>query len=128
MKRVCFTLLLLLTAVLGTACDAPAKQQVVPTVSCTDNAEVFDLNELLTAATEPPSNAVSVSTAATTQPPTEQETTSAGTYVLNTNTKRFHYPDCPSITDIKEKNKQVFVGSRDEVVAQGYLPCQRCNP
>lgn len=27
------------------------------------------------------------------------------TYILNTNTKKFHYPDCPSVKDTKEKNK-----------------------
>lgn len=49
-------------------------------------------------------------------------------YILNTNTKKFHYPDCPSVDDMKEKNKKAFSGSRDELIALGYEPCKRCNP
>lgn len=50
------------------------------------------------------------------------------TYVLNTNTKKFHYPTCSSVDDMKEKNKQIYTGSRDEVINMGYVPCKRCNP
>ncbi len=50
------------------------------------------------------------------------------TYVLNTNTKKFHYPTCSSVNDMKEKNKQIYTGSRDEVINMGYVPCKRCNP
>lgn len=49
-------------------------------------------------------------------------------YILNTNTHKFHYPNCPSVDDMKEKNKQEYYGSRDELIAQGYEPCKRCNP
>jgi len=50
------------------------------------------------------------------------------TYVLNTNTMKFHYPDCGSVQDMKEKNRAFFTGNRDEVIRQGYDPCKRCNP
>ncbi|MBU5463002.1 DNA/RNA non-specific endonuclease [Lachnoclostridium sp. MSJ-17] len=50
------------------------------------------------------------------------------TYVLNTNTKKFHYPDCDSVNKMKEKNKELFTGSRDEVISMGYSPCGKCNP
>ena len=50
------------------------------------------------------------------------------TYVLNTNTMKFHYPTCSSVDDMKEKNKQIYTGSRDEVINMGYIPCNRCNP
>lgn len=50
------------------------------------------------------------------------------TYVLNTNTKKFHYPTCSSVDDMKEKNKQTYTGSREEVINMGYVPCKRCNP
>ena len=50
------------------------------------------------------------------------------TYVLNTNTKKFHYPTCSSVDDMKEKNKQIYTGSREEVINMGYVPCKRCNP
>ena len=54
---------------------------------------------------------------------------SSGTdYVLNTNTNKFHYPSCSSVSDIKPENIGYFTGSRDEVIAQGYKPCGRCKP
>ena len=50
------------------------------------------------------------------------------TYVLNTNTMKFHYPTCSSVDDMKEKNKQIYTGSREEVINMGYVHCKRCNP
>ena len=64
--------------------------------------------------------------------PTEEPNTgnqsSQANYILNTNTKKFHYPSCSSVDDMKEKNKAEFFGTRDEAVAQGYSPCGRCKP
>lgn len=50
------------------------------------------------------------------------------TYVLNTNTEKFHYPDCPSVENISAKNRRDFTGTREELVSQGYEPCGRCKP
>ena len=50
------------------------------------------------------------------------------TYVLNTNTHKFHYPDCASVDDIKPKNRQDVAWDRADVIAAGYVPCKRCNP
>jgi len=44
-------------------------------------------------------------------------------YILNVNTKKFHYPHCSSVEDMKESNKQPFSGDREEVLAQGYKAC-----
>ena len=49
-------------------------------------------------------------------------------YILNTNTKKFHYPTCSSVNDMKEKNKQEFFGTRDEAISNGYSPCGCCKP
>lgn len=49
-------------------------------------------------------------------------------YILNTNTKKFHYPSCSSVSDMKEKNKEVFEGTREQAIEMGYSPCKRCNP
>ena len=49
-------------------------------------------------------------------------------YVLNTNTHKFHYPDCESVKAMKEKNKQYIEASREEIIEQGYEPCAVCNP
>lgn len=54
---------------------------------------------------------------------------STGTeYILNTNTKKFHYPSCSSVKQMKESNKKEYTGSRDDLIAQGYDPCKKCNP
>ena len=50
------------------------------------------------------------------------------TYILNTNTKKFHYPSCSSVNQMKESNKEIFTGNRDDVISRGYEPCKRCNP
>ncbi len=63
------------------------------------------------------------------QPQPEPEPEPQGTeYVLNTNTKKFHYPSCSSVDQMKESNKQYYTGTRDEVIGMGYDPCKRCNP
>ena len=58
----------------------------------------------------------------------ETEKQSEQTYILNTNTHKFHLPDCPSAADIKEKNSKEFTGSREGVTGQGYEPFSRCKP
>lgn len=49
-------------------------------------------------------------------------------YVLNTNTHKFHRTDCSSVQDMSEKNKEFSNKSRDEIIADGYEPCKRCDP
>lgn len=61
------------------------------------------------------------------------ETASSGesgsvSYILNINTKKFHYPSCKSVTQMKEKNRKEFTGTREEVISMGYDPCGNCNP
>ncbi|MEH2956928.1 DNA/RNA non-specific endonuclease [Candidatus Merdisoma sp. JLR.KK006] len=59
----------------------------------------------------------------------QQDPTPAGTdYILNTNTKKFHYPTCGSVKQMAEKNKQFYSGNRDDVIGMGYDPCKKCNP
>ncbi len=54
--------------------------------------------------------------------------TQEGEYVINTNTGKFHRPDCSSVEDIKPENKKEYTGSREELTKQGYEPCGRCRP
>lgn len=49
-------------------------------------------------------------------------------YILNTNTKKFHYPSCPSVDQMNPSNREEFFGSREDVLAKSYDPCGRCNP
>ncbi len=50
------------------------------------------------------------------------------TYVLNTNTHKFHKPGCYSVEKIKPENYAEFTGTREEAIAYGYDPCKNCNP
>ena len=50
------------------------------------------------------------------------------TYVLNTNTHKFHRPDCSSVRQIRSWNRADSTLSRAEIISQGYDPCKNCNP
>lgn len=50
------------------------------------------------------------------------------TYILNTHSHRFHYPDCPSVAKMSDKNKLEFTGTRQEAIDMGYEPCGECRP
>lgn len=49
-------------------------------------------------------------------------------YVVNKNTKKFHYPSCSSADDIKASNRWDYHGTREELINMGYVPCKRCHP
>lgn len=49
-------------------------------------------------------------------------------YVLNTSSHKFHYPDCGSVSQMSDSNRQDYVGTREEIIAQGYEPCGNCHP
>ena len=55
-------------------------------------------------------------------------TSTARAYVLNTNTHKFHYPDCSDVSRIKDKNRQDYTGTREEIIGMGYSPCGHCHP
>ena len=48
-------------------------------------------------------------------------------YILNKNTKKFHYDHCGSVSQIKAKNRGES-SDRNEIISKGYTPCKRCNP
>lgn len=60
--------------------------------------------------------------------PKTADAPSTASYICNTNTGKFHIPTCSSVDQMSEKNKLAVTLSRDEVIAQGYEPCKRCNP
>ena len=49
-------------------------------------------------------------------------------YVLNTNSKKFHKPDCDHVESIKDENKENYTGTRATLIQQGYEPCGGCCP
>lgn len=58
----------------------------------------------------------------------EQNPDSENSYILNTNSKKFHQTNCDSAKDISDKNRQDYKGSRNALILQGYSPCKSCNP
>ena len=52
----------------------------------------------------------------------------AVTYILNTSTKVFHVRGCGSAGQISADHRGTFVGDREDLIAQGYSPCQNCHP
>ena len=55
--------------------------------------------------------------------------TSGYDYIANKNTKKFHYPDCKSVKQMSDKNKQFFYDvTREDMIGQGYDPCGNCDP
>mgnify|MGYP002575286854 FL=1 len=49
-------------------------------------------------------------------------------YILNTNTRKFHLSNCPSVASMKDKNKEEYYGPRENLIEEGYAPCQNCMP
>lgn len=47
------------------------------------------------------------------------------TYILNTETKKFHLPDCKLVP---ENNREDTQKGREELIEEGYNPCKKCNP
>lgn len=63
----------------------------------------------------------------------QEETDQTGTgqenwYLLNIRSMKFHLPSCGAASKMKEKNRREYVGSREELIQQGYSPCGTCNP
>lgn len=49
-------------------------------------------------------------------------------YIININTMKFHNPDCSSIKNTKDANKESFNGPRQWLIENGYEPCGKCKP
>lgn len=49
-------------------------------------------------------------------------------YILNITTKKFHRIDCVCIKRMCEKNKEYYIGEREELIREGFVPCWSCYP
>ena len=101
-------------------------KNVTFTVDKNANADVFGgIGGNSTQQTNPPET----EPPATTQPPeTDPPADNGRDYVVNTSTKKFHYPSCSSADDIKDSNRWDYHGTRDDLIDMGYVPCKRCDP
>lgn len=62
------------------------------------------------------------------QPSSNTTSSDTSSYMLNTNTKKFHRTSCGDIDKMKESNKKLYSGTREEVINMGYSPCGHCKP
>ncbi len=62
----------------------------------------------------------------TTIPPSTEEETE--TYILNTNTFKFHKESCQYANSMKPENREVYVGTRADLIVAGYDACGSCKP
>ena len=51
----------------------------------------------------------------------------ASAYVGNSNSGKFHYQGCKWEQKMLESNR-VYYNSREEAIADGYVPCKVCRP
>ncbi len=96
--------------------------------------------EISSSASVTPSNSVSSNVSSVTSSETTDQSSSSSvtsspkdntatlTYVLNTNTKKFHHTTCRHVSSIKKENYSEFSGTRDSIISQGYSPCGTCKP
>ena len=65
----------------------------------------------------------------TSEPPkTTTISTNVRSYVLNTNTMKFHIPTCSAVGRMADKNRKDTAADRLDLIAQGYDPCGICHP
>lgn len=60
--------------------------------------------------------------------PTYVQVTETYKYVGNKNSMKFHLPDCRFVSLMNENNKVFFECSREQVVSEGFSPCEKCCP
>lgn len=88
--------------------------------------ESREANELLPVSKN--SDKAGNATSGTTSDKDSSDPVSEQTYILNTSSKKFHKESCSGVKSMKEKNKKVYTGKREEVIEQGYAPCGNCHP
>lgn len=49
-------------------------------------------------------------------------------YVLNIKSKKFHRPSCGGVKSMAQANRRDFIGTREELLADGYELCGTCKP
>ena len=128
-------------AVPSVSTTAPRQTEKTATTAETEAAAETEATAAPTEAepTETTEAAAETTKAETTVPETEAPATAPETrpageeenerdYVANKNTLKFHYPTCSSVEKIKPSNRWDFHGTREELIAKGYVPCKRCSP
>lgn len=120
------------TATTTTTVTTTTTEETTVTTKTTTTTETTTTTTETTAAapTEPSTEAPTAPPALTQEeaPAAEQPVSNERTYILNTDSAKFHYPNCHNAKDISPENRREYTGTRDELIAQGYSPCGNCDP
>lgn len=94
--------------------------------------KTFQENQMPTEKVGNENSVIEITTEAPTATTTEGELTEVNTnifdYVVNEKSKKFHLPDCYSVSTMTEENKTYYSGNREELTKQGYEACKKCCP
>lgn len=94
--------------------------------NATTPAKQTTTNAATTTTTQRQATTTTTATVTQTTPAPSQATASSCSYVVNTNTGKFHYSSCSSVSQMKNKNKMYTNDSYDTLVKKGYSPCYNC--
>ncbi|MDE7293224.1 MAG: hypothetical protein K2N72_02240, partial [Oscillospiraceae bacterium] len=83
----------------------------------TETIETTSAEKITTSAATTATETTVISTEAATTATAASKTSTD--YILNTNTKKFHYPRCSSVGQMSDKHKREYSGARDDLIAQG---------
>ena len=111
--------------------EAPESEEAQPAVTAVTEAATevaAPETETATEAAAPETEAATEAAEPETETVADEGSQTQVTYILNTNTKRFHLPGCSSVDSMKDSNREDVNWSRDAVIDAGYVPCKRCNP
>ena len=61
-------------------------------------------------------------------PPNSTQKNKETEYILNTNSLKFHSPECKNAQSMSKKNRKDYTGTRESVIEMGYEPCGTCDP
>ncbi len=111
--------------------DEEAEESPAPVLRSADGTEEKLPQEAVfeNAAADQPADSSPDPTALSAADPSSEENGGPGETepcILNTNTKKIHLPGCPSIADIKEKNR-AECSDPEAALAEGYEWCKRCH-
>ncbi len=56
------------------------------------------------------------------------QTDEAQKYLIDETVQMFHIPDCDFAEAMNVRHDQMFYGYRNDLLAQGYVPCGYCRP
>ena len=62
----------------------------------------------------------------TSEDESKADDTQTADYILNTNSKKIHLPDCSSVSTMSEKNKKAYTGTIEDLLSDGYTRCGSC--